>query len=273
MSAPRISVIMPVFNTAEYLGEAINSVLSQTFTDFEFIIINDGSTDPSHEVITGFHDYRIRYLQNEKNMGLVYTLNRGIDEARGEWIARMDGDDICMPDRFAEQILYLAKHTVVDVLASRVKLIDAEGNDSGEWSNDASAVTAEEILDHLPVNNCIAHPSVMIKAEVLKEYRYLPEQAQAEDYDLWLRLAATGRVIHKLDKELVKHRIVRSSFTRQRQQNVYAKLAETKFRFVAWARKNGIQGPIVRKTYINAYLDKVLSWLKPLKKTVWGTGS
>jgi glycosyltransferase involved in cell wall biosynthesis len=264
---------MPVYNTATYLGEAISSVLSQTFSDFEFIIINDGSTDDSETVISGFHDIRIRYFRNERNMGLVYTLNRGIDEARGQWIARMDGDDISLPDRFAEQMLYLGSHPEVDVLATRVELIDENGNASGEWLHDAAAVTAHEIIDHLPVNNCIAHPTVMINTAVLKQFRYLPEQSQAEDYDLWLRLAASGKLIHKLDRVLVKHRIIRSSFTRSRQQNVFAKLAETKFRFVAYAKKNGIRGSLVRKTYINACMDKLLSWLKPLKKGIWGTGS
>ena len=273
MSKPRVSVIMPVYNTAIYLGEAMVSVLSQTFSDFEFLIINDGSTDDCDAVISRFHDSRIRYLKNEQNMGLVYTLNRGIDEARGQWIARMDGDDISLPDRFAEQMLYLSSHPEVDVLACRVELIDENGNSSGEWREDAAAVAAEEIIDHLPVNNCIAHPTVMISADVLKQFRYLPEQSQAEDYDLWLRLAASGKIIHKLDKILLKHRIIRSSFTRSRQQNVFAKLAETKFRFVSYARKNGISGSLVRKTYINACMDKILSWLKPIKRGIWGTGS
>ncbi len=264
---------MPVFNTAPYLGEALNSVLSQSLTDFELIIVNDGSTDDSETVIKSFHDMRIIYLRNEKNMGLVYTLNRAVDQARGEWIARMDGDDICMPTRFAEQLLYIALHPEVDVLASRVQLIDESGHDTTNWRDDMTAVSPEQIKDHLAVDNCIAHPSVMIRTDVLKTFRYLPEQSQAEDYDLWLRLVATGKIIHKLDKILLKHRIIHSSFTRTRQQNVYAKLAETKFRFVSYAKKNGIRGSFVRKVYINACMDKVLSWLKPLKRGIWGTGS
>jgi glycosyltransferase involved in cell wall biosynthesis len=272
MPTPRISVIMPVFNAAVYLGEAINSILTQTLSDFEFIIINDGSTDGSEEVIKGFHDPRIFYLKNEKNMGLVYSLNRGIDAARGEWIARMDGDDISLPDRFAEQMLYLALHPNVDALACRVQLIDEMGNESDNWRDDIAAVTPEQILEHLPVNNCIGHPTIMIRTDVLKTYRYLPEQAQAEDYDLWLRLASTGKVIHKLDHILLKHRIIKTSFTRSRQDNVYAKLAETKFRFLSYARKNKVKGSFVRKVYINACVDKVLSWLKPLKRGTWVIG-
>ncbi|HLO79466.1 MAG TPA: glycosyltransferase [Chitinophagaceae bacterium] len=273
MSTPRVSVIMPVFNTATYLGEAITSILTQSFSDFELIIINDGSTDDSQAVIRSFHDMRIIYLENEKNMGLVYTLNRAIDAAKGEWIARMDGDDISLPGRFGEQLLYLARHPEVDVLACRVQLIDESGNETTNWLDDVTAITPEQIMDHLAVDNCIAHPSVMIRTDVLKTYRYLPEQSQAEDYDLWLRLVTTGKIIHKLDKILVKHRIISSSFTRVRQQNVYAKLAETKFRFVAYAKKNGIRGSLVRKVYINACMDKVLSWIKPLKRRIWGTGS
>lgn len=266
MSSPRVSVIMPVFNTAEYLGEAIQSILDQSYADFEFIIINDGSTDHSEKIINSFNDPRIIALKNERNQGLVFTLNRGVNLARGEWIARMDGDDISLPIRFEEQMQYLHDHPYVDVLATTVQLIDEQGRDAGIWADDHANILPQQILDYLPVNNCIAHPSVMVRTEVLKKFKYLEEQAQAEDYDLWLRIAARGYVIHKLAETLLKHRITRFSFTRSRQQNVFSKLAITKFRFAKKAWKTGNRSGFVRRTYYYACLDGVKAWLKPIKR-------
>jgi glycosyltransferase involved in cell wall biosynthesis len=264
MSSPTVSVIMPVFNTAEHLGEAIQSILDQRYANFEFIIINDGSTDHSKQIINSFNDPRIITLENEQNQGLVFTLNRGVNLARGEWIARMDGDDISLPIRFEEQMQYLHNHPYVDVLATTVQLIDEHGTDAGIWADDYANILPNQILDYLPVNNCIAHPSVMVRTQVLKKFTYLAEQAQAEDYDLWLRIAANGYVIHKLDHTLLKHRITRFSFTRSRQQNVYSKLATTKFRFAKNAWKNGNHSSFVRRTYWYACLDAVKAWLKPI---------
>jgi len=266
MSSPRVSVIMPVYNTAAYLGEAIQSILDQSYADFEFIIINDGSADHSEQIINSFNDPRIIYLSNNQNQGLVYTLNRGVDLASGEWIARMDGDDISLPIRFEEQMQYLHDHPYVDVLATTIQLIDESGQQAGIWTGDRAAILPGQILAYLPVNNCIAHPSVMVRAEVLKKFKYLEEQAQAEDYDLWLRLAASGYVIHKLDETLLKHRIIASSFTRSRQHNVFRKLADTKFRFARRAWKSGNRGSFVYKTCYYACLDKLKAWLKPIKQ-------
>ncbi len=99
MSSPAVSIVIPIYNAAPFLADAIQSILNQTFKDFECIIINDGSTDDSDRILRGFMDKRIRYLQNDGNRGIVYTLNRGIDEAVGTYIARMDGDDISVNDR------------------------------------------------------------------------------------------------------------------------------------------------------------------------------
>jgi hypothetical protein len=149
-----------------------------------------------------------------------------------------------------------------------VQLIDEQGRDAGVWKDDVAATRPEQILNYLPVNNCIAHPSVVVRAELLKEFGYLEEQSQAEDYDLWLRLAAKGHVIHKLDETLLKHRIIQSSFTRSRQQNIFRKLADTKFRFARRAWKSGNRSSFVMRTYALACLDACKSWLKPLKQRV-----
>jgi len=273
MSTPGVSVIMPVYNTAAYLGQAIESILGQTFTDLELLIINDGSTDSSASVIGQYKDPRIIYVENEVNKGLVYTLNRGIDLARGEWIARMDGDDISLTNRLEMQLNHLISHPGIDILATRIALMDESGADSGQWPADAANISPEQIRNYLPRDNCIAHPSIMARAAVMKKFRYREEQSESEDYDLWLRLVASGIGIHKLNTVLLRHRIVTNSFTRQRQKNVFSKLARVKFRFIDWAREEGLDGPFVREVRKQAYIDLGKAMLKNLKKNLWGTGS
>ena len=262
---PAVSIIMPVYNAAPYLEEAIGSMLKQTYTDLECIVINDGSTDGSDAVVRSFRDPRLRYLENDGNKGLVYTLNRGLDEARGKYIARMDGDDISLPERLDVQVAYMEKHPEVDVLASVVRLIDAQGNPTGYWKEDRDHVQAEAINAMLPVNNCIAHPSVLVRTEVLRSFRYLNSQAQAEDYDLWLRMRSAGRTIHKLEQPLLLHRILPGSFTRQRQQNVFFKLAETKLRFALAELRAGHRNRVVMKAGLSSFSDYGKGYLKEMK--------
>ena len=267
MSTPLVSIIMPVYNTAPYLAESVSSILDQEFTDFEFIIIDDGSTDGSDNLLRNFQDPRILFFSNEGNKGLVYTLNRGLELARGIYIARMDGDDVSLPGRIAKQVEYLQKHHEVDLLASRVELINEKGASIGEWKDEARHVSQKSIRSFLPINNCIAHPSIMAKADKLKKYGYDKRQAQAEDYDLWLRMCADGLLIHKLDEVLVKHRILESSFTRKRQENVFKKLSETKWRFAWNAISEGRVNAFVLKTLFFACIDALKAILKPSKNS------
>ncbi|MBK7430445.1 MAG: glycosyltransferase family 2 protein [Bacteroidetes bacterium] len=115
MKVPVVSVIMPVYNTGKYLAAAIASVLGQTFSDFELIILNDGSTDDSETVVKNFTDPRIIYLKNERNLGLIATLNTALSQCKGEFIARMDGDDICHSERLAAQLRFLNAHPEISV--------------------------------------------------------------------------------------------------------------------------------------------------------------
>ena len=268
MSLPSVSIVMPVYNAEPYVGEAIRSMLGQSHTDFECIVIDDGSTDGSDAVIRGFTDPRIRYLRNEGNKGLVFTLNRGLQEARGRYIARMDGDDISLPERLARQVAYLDEHPRVDVVATVVKLMDPGGNPTGYWKEDREQVTEEGIREYLPQNNCIAHPSIMARANVLKAFGYLDSQKQAEDYDLWLRMVAAGKVIHKIAVPLLLHRILPRSFTRQRQQNVFFKIAETKLRFALQEARRGNRNSLVIRTGLSSFADYGKGYLKEMKKWI-----
>src|SRR5215204_4839876 len=142
MNVPAVSVVLPAYNCEKYIAKAIESVLRQTFTDFEFIIINDGSSDRTEEIIRSFSDPRILYQVNKINKGLVYTLNKGIDNAKGRYIARMDGDDIALPERFEKQFEYLQLNKEVDILATVVILIDENEIVSGTWHSDINNVSA-----------------------------------------------------------------------------------------------------------------------------------
>ena len=213
MAMPEVSIILPVYNGGPHLPKAINSILSQSFGNFELIIVNDGSTDNSKQVITSFNDPRIVYIANERNSGLIFTLNKAIDKASGKYIARMDADDICHTDRLAEQKKWLDEHSATSVVASTIEFIDENDQPAGHWPEDRASISAKSIRKKLPHDNCIAHPSVMARAEILKTYRYKAYQKNIEDYDLWLRLLADGKIIEKIEKPLLLYRVHAQSVT------------------------------------------------------------
>lgn len=204
---PVISVLMPVYNAGSYLRDAIQSILDQSYKDFELIVLNDGSTDSSEEIIKSFSDPRIRYMINERNLGIVATLNRGIDLARGAYIARMDGDDLSLPNRFEIQLKYFESETEAAVVCSPAYCITPAGNPAADWDADIMARTSQQIRSTLAKENCIAHPSVLIRAGILKKYRYREAQKGSEDWDLWMRIVADGLKIIKTKERLLKYRI------------------------------------------------------------------
>ncbi len=213
LSNPKVTVLMPVYNSKLFLDEAISSILEQTFKDFEFIIIDDGSTDSSPEIIKKWSekDNRIR-LYSQSNQGIVHALNSGIRHARGKYIARMDADDIALPGRLDKQYHFLEEHSSVGVIASRVRIVDEHGKDLGDiWPED-KCLSYEQILQQLPISNCIAHPSVMASTKLLRRYGYR-NQLHAEDADLWLRMLSDGVVIEKLPQKLLKYRVHPKSIT------------------------------------------------------------
>jgi glycosyltransferase involved in cell wall biosynthesis len=182
---PEISVIMSVYNGEKYLRDAIESILNQTFTDFEFIIVNDGSTDTSFEIIKSYNDERIKIINNEKNIGLTKSLNKALKVARGEYIARQDADDISLPNRFEEQLKYLEKHPEVALLGTSVSHIEENGKITGK-----NILLANPSIDDFLKDNLFKHGSTMFKKEIVNKlggYNDLFKYAQ--DYELWLRIA------------------------------------------------------------------------------------
>lgn len=190
---PKVSVIMPVYNGEKYLREAIDSILNQTFTDWELICINDGSTDNSVEIIRSYTEPRIRLIDNEKNKGLAITRNRGLDEARGIYIANLDCDDRSYPDRLMKQVSFLDENPDFGLVGSYIETIDKNGEivPNGTWIFSAPA---KEIPIIMVFSNYFAQSATMIRKSFLPSKHYRLDLPPAEDYDLWIRLAENSKV-------------------------------------------------------------------------------
>lgn len=234
MSQPAVSILLPVYNSSKYLRQAIDSLLLQIFTDFELIIINDGSTDASEEVIYSYDDSRIVYSKNDSNRGLIYTLNKGIDLAKGKYIARMDADDISCKDRLQKQFDWLEKNTATSAVATNISFINENTTETDDWKEDLQTVSFASIKQKMIWLNCIAHPTVMIRSAVLKQYKYAQNQLNTEDYDLWLRLIADGHTIEKIPEKLLLYRVHDSSITGSvlRKSNPFFKQYHCKKKFL-----------------------------------------
>lgn len=194
-----VSVIMPVYNMTEFVGEAIESILQQTFSDFEFIIIDDASDDGTDSVVRSYTDERIVLVRNDSNIGNYASRNKGMQQARGKYIAIMDADDIAMPERLAKQFDYLEAH--LDVLAV--------GTDCVFISNGQQKKVVgsyQDILFALLDNNCFIHPYLMIRVDVLRQLNGYDERYYySADYDLVCRLALRGK-IENLTEPLILYR-------------------------------------------------------------------
>jgi len=200
-----VSVLMPVYNAELYLREAIESVLNQTYTDFEFIIINDGSTDNSESIILSYSDNRIKYIKNETNLKLIATLNKGIKLAQGDFLARMDADDICAIERLEKQVSFLKNNNDYVAVGSCYDKIDLLGD---KIESVKLPLVSEEVFYSLHFFNPICHPSVLMRNSILKEYNlnFDENYIHAEDYEFWTRLIQYGK-IRNLPDTLLKYRV------------------------------------------------------------------
>jgi glycosyltransferase involved in cell wall biosynthesis len=246
----------------------MDSVLAQTFQNFELIIINDGSTDDSEQIILGYHDQRIRYYANEGNKGLIFSLNKAIDLAAGRYIARMDADDICAPERLQVQKEWLDAHPASSINACHIAFMDEHDAPAGYWPLEMQTVSPAHIRQVLPRENCIAHPSVMGRSEIFRQYKYAGYQRHIEDYDLWLRLAADGKVIDKVDQVLLHYRIHGQSVTSTHLQtrNVFFKQYHCKRRFLYHRLRAGRFGSFEGKVLGRMLADGMMGCMKNIKK-------
>ena len=248
-SSPAISVVLPVYNAEAYVREAVESILAQSFTDFELIVINDGSTDGSGVILRELaaRDTRI-VLVERPNDGLISALNEGIESARAEFIARMDADDVAMPERFALQHARMVKEPELAVLGSLIRWMDRAGNII-ELAD--QPLTPKAIARCLEQGCPVAHPSVMMRrGAVLQVGGYRKAFPHAEDYDLWLRMSDLGYAIANLPQPLLNYR--------EHDANVSVVHRQAQMRSVILAhfahrvRKAGLPDPFAAVEIVNA---------------------
>ncbi len=201
---------MPAYNAGKYIGEAIASVLEQTFADFELLIIDDGSFDDTLAIIRGFTDPRIRLITQE-NKGISDALNMGLQEARGCYIARFDADDVCFPDRLARQVVYLDGHPTYLVIGSDAEYIAANGEHLFDFT--CAGHSHRELLDNLYKTCPFIHSAVMYRKDaILRAGGYCKDAHNFEDYLLWVKLVRNGKCLN-LSEPLIKVRINPDSVT------------------------------------------------------------
>mgnify|MGYP001614677822 CR=1 FL=1 len=203
MKNPKITVLMPVYNAKKFLNEAIDSILNQTFKNFEFLIINDASTDNSKQIILSYRDSRIIYYENKINLGVAKTLNIGLALTTSKYIARMDADDISVQNRLEKQVEFMEKNPQVAVCGTWLKLINNENNDIWQSPSDHKTIKSLSLF-----YSSLYHPTVLIRNDVLKRYHlsYNSSFKHVEDYELWVRIMENARVAN-LKEVLLFHRI------------------------------------------------------------------
>jgi len=226
MENPKVSVIMAVYNGEKYLEEAIESILSQSFGDFEFIIVDDGSTDRTSEILREYakKDERIKIIANSKNIGLTKSLNKAIEQANGEYIARQDADDISLPQRFEQQIYFLDKNPFYGAVGTSTKIIDEDGRIIKKAKVLKSWIIIRQILKF---GNCFVHGSMMFrKHDYFRAGGYRQLFPAGQDFDLWLRMSKIRKM--KNLKECLY-------LWRKRNSNISSKMTDTQFKIGALA--------------------------------------
>ncbi len=186
LTSPLISVVMPVYNASRYLTKAIDSILNQTYANFEFIILDDCSTDDSVAIVKKYRDERIKLVQQSVNKGVTQNLNEGLHLSKGKYIARMDADDISLPTRFAQQVEFMESNPKVGVCGCWIKYLQSEPTSTLKYPTNHS-----QVLSHVFFNKAlVCHPSVMIRKSILEQYqlRYPTECKYGQDYALWISL-------------------------------------------------------------------------------------
>lgn len=230
MTNPKVTVIVPVYNGEKYIGETIQSVLDQTFKDFELVVIDDCSTDSTVKVIETFADSRIKLVKNQKNSGSTQSRNNGLMQSTGEYVAILDSDDVCFPNRFEEQVKFLDEHPDFGAVGSWTKVIDSESRETGfSWKND---LPPEKIPAMMLFKTYITHSSAMIRRSAMPSYHYDTNPVTAgkvEDYTLWIEIMKKWKVAN-LQQYLVKHRQHKKSLTATTARTISTAAVEEAYR-------------------------------------------
>ena len=204
---PLISCIMPAYNAERYIAKSIQSILNQSFCDFELIIINDGSTDDTENIILSFDDPRIVYVKNERNLKIIKTLNKGLDLAKGKYISRMDSDDIALPELFEKEIKIFENRKDIGIVNILTYHLTEDG--CHIRPNRQYFRVSPEVMSYVCFYaNMISHPGVMVRAELMKKYKYLdsPLVYHYEDKELWTRMFKDGIRCFTIGERLLEYR-------------------------------------------------------------------
>ncbi len=252
-SIPTVSVVMAVYNGERFLRAALDSILAQTFTDFELIVVDDGSTDSTASILDSYLDPRIVRIKNTTNIGLTHSLNVGLKKAKGKYIARHDADDISYLDRFRQQVVFLESHPDVGFLGTGYQIIDRYGSVLETILPPIENTTLQTRLEH---QNCFCHGSVMIRRGLLEKVNgYREFFPVTQDYDLWLRLAERSEVAN-LSYPLYQFRFDGSTVSRQKTdlQLAYDKLARV---LAIQRRSTGIE-EVIPENILDTYAPEVI---------------
>jgi len=224
---------MAVHNGERYVRETINSILNQTYKDFEFLIIDDGSTDNTSHIISSYDDNRIKLTKNPLTLGLTKSLNIGMEQSVGEYIARIDADDIAIENRLEIQLEYLEKNKDITCVGGSSEIIDVDGKIVGI----KKSITDGELLKfHMMIKNQISHPTTMFrKSEIVQIGGYNENFVYAQDYELWCRLLERGFNISSIDNILIKYRNYNASITqgKETKDTAYSFALKTIFRNIS----------------------------------------
>ncbi len=203
-----LTILMSVYNGGKYLSESIHSMLNQTFSDFEFIIIDDASTDSSRDIIHSYNDPRIKLIKNEKHIGQAQSLNKGLVKAKGNYIARMDQDDISLPMRLECQLNVMEKNKNIGVCGTFALFIDNNGEIINLKYPEKLMTKNQDLKPQLLFKPCFIHPTVVIRLSLLKNHHIIFEKGggHAQDYLMWFRLSSLTDFMNISDK-LLKYRI------------------------------------------------------------------
>ncbi len=268
-NSPLVSVLMPVYNASLYLSEAIKSILEQDYKNFEFIIINDGSTDDSESIILNYKDSRIKYIKNEQNLKLIATLNIGLSIAQGKYIARMDADDISLSNRFRKQVSFLEQNNDYGIVGSNAKIISRENKVI------SYPLTDNEIKYSLIFFNPFIHSSVIIRKSILDENKlhYDETKLHVEDYDLWVKIMSYSKG-YNIEESLVLYRIHENQVSNIFHELQKINTIEIQIGYLISIGLNRKQATLIVNlfdSFSNLTLTELFDLIKNIKKINWNT--
>jgi len=238
---------MPVYNCEAYIKESLESILNQTMTDFEFLIIDDASIDKTVDLIRSYNDPRIRLIEKPINTGYTNSLNLGLELAKGKYVARMDGDDISLPERFAKQVAFLEENSEVVVCGSFCYRM-------GENRIVYTPEKHETIKLTLLRENALVHPSVMMRKDALDKLSivYDVTKEPAEDYDLWVRLLPIGKM-HNLQEVLLNYRVHNNQVSKKRNEQQINSATSSKLQLLRYLNGeiDSKEQEVLKKIFLN----------------------